>query len=285
MIKSPDHQSGSAHITTHRLFFISTRLGQSAPETSSFSLDLGLIARTDYYAGLFTSSAKATLYLSASDDDPPPTNGSGEDAVLFESWECEVCAYRNPPGLSPAAARICGLCGVPRESVPSPTPIAAPSAIPAKLKLSTSPNISTSLPTTSPLTARARLEEDPADDASDTVACPVCTFFNHPSMRDCEICGSALPKPVRLGQVRPATMKSAPSSRPQSAAGKDEETKEGIIKLSFRKGGDKPFYAALKRSLQGKAWKVRFDSCTWLHYPLTCSLGCRGWERNDTSFF
>ncbi|KAJ3512696.1 hypothetical protein NLJ89_g3369 [Agrocybe chaxingu] len=30
-----------------------------------------------------------------------------------------------------------------------------------------------------------------------------------------------------------------------------------MIKISFRKGGDKPFYAALKRSLKGKAWEVQ----------------------------
>jgi ESCRT-II complex subunit VPS36 len=29
-----------------------------------------------------------------------------------------------------------------------------------------------------------------------------------------------------------------------------------MIKLSFRKGGDKAFYAVLKRSLMGKAWEV-----------------------------
>lgn len=265
VVKSPNHQSGTVHITTHRLFFISNGFGHSSAELSSFALDLGLVDRTDYYAGLFTSSSKATLYLSAPVDEPGSsnrTNGGPEDTVLFESWECEICAYRNPPGLSPAAARICGLCGVPRESVPSPTPIAAPSAILAKVKMPTSPNISTSLPSSSPLASRAILEEEErVNEVSSTVACPACTFLNHPSMHECEICGGALPKPSRSGQLRPQTMKSAPSSRPQSAAGDgSEEAKEGMIKLSFRKGGDKPFYAALKRSLQGKAWKVCYAS-------------------------
>jgi ESCRT-II complex subunit VPS36 len=30
-----------------------------------------------------------------------------------------------------------------------------------------------------------------------------------------------------------------------------------MIKLSFRKGGDKAFYAVLKRSLMSKVWEVR----------------------------
>lgn len=29
-----------------------------------------------------------------------------------------------------------------------------------------------------------------------------------------------------------------------------------FVRLSFRKGGDKPFYAALKKALQAKEWDV-----------------------------
>ncbi|KAG6853125.1 hypothetical protein C0991_006735 [Blastosporella zonata] len=51
-------------------------------------------------------------------------------------------------------------------------------------------------------------------------------------------------------------MKSAPSSRPTSPDLDDgDATSPRIIKVSFRKGGDKAFYAVLKRSLQGKLWE------------------------------
>jgi ESCRT-II complex subunit VPS36 len=56
-------------------------------------------------------------------------------------------------------------------------------------------------------------------------------------------------------------MKSAPSSRPVSPdPDPDDDDEYGtqggdrFIRISFRKGGDKAFYAALKRSLQQKAW-------------------------------
>jgi ESCRT-II complex subunit VPS36 len=56
-------------------------------------------------------------------------------------------------------------------------------------------------------------------------------------------------------------MKSAPSSRPVSPdPDPDEDDEYGgqdgdrVIRISFRKGGDKALYAALKRSLQQKAW-------------------------------
>lgn len=52
--------------------------------------------------------------------------------------------------------------------------------------------------------------------------------------------------------------RSAPSSRPitpEPDDGDDESAK--MMKVSFRKGGDKLCYAVLKRSLKSKAWEVR----------------------------
>lgn len=52
-------------------------------------------------------------------------------------------------------------------------------------------------------------------------------------------------------------MKSAPASRPSSPSPEDAdaETRRKMLKFSFRKGGEKAFYAALKLSLQRKAWE------------------------------
>ncbi|TFY50797.1 hypothetical protein EVG20_g11322, partial [Dentipellis fragilis] len=105
--KSPNHQNGTVHITTHRLFYIDSARARSR----SFSLDLALVARTDYYAGLFTSSPKVTLHLSPASS---PTAPAPNDDPAGDSWVCEVCNYRNPPGASPATAK-CTLCGVPRS--------------------------------------------------------------------------------------------------------------------------------------------------------------------------
>jgi ESCRT-II complex subunit VPS36 len=191
-------------------------------------------------------------------------DGTGDiDGPLFESWECEVCAHRNPPGLSPAAAKICALCGVPRDKVPPPIQSATPSAVPSKLKASSS-HLSSSLPSSrSPIASRVEGEDSEDNGAnitdSDTIACLACTFLNHRYLRECEICGTSLPRPSRSSQTRPATMKSAPGSRTHSVGpdDEDEDFREGMIKLSFRKGGDKAFYSVLKRSLLGKAWEVR----------------------------
>ena len=64
----------------------------------------------------------------------------------------------------------------------------------------------------------------------------------------------ALPPAGRLGKSAPPTR--APSPDLDEDALDARETSL-VIKLSFRKGGDKSFYAILRRSLMTKAWEVR----------------------------
>ncbi|KAF9072395.1 EAP30/Vps36 family-domain-containing protein [Rhodocollybia butyracea] len=222
--KSPDHQSGTIHVTSQRLFYIDA----TKKAYRSFALDLSHVSRTDYYGGLFTSSAKVTLHLSIDSSSTSFEDHSSETG--FESWECEVCAYRNSPGLSPSAARICQLCGVPRSSVPAP---------PASY-----PNLPSSVSTSA-------LPQPFGKPSS--MSCPVCTFSNHPSMKECEMCSTPLPKESSLH----TEVKSAPATRPATPGADDEESGIKAIKLSFRKGGDKAFYTGLKRSLKGRAWEAK----------------------------
>ncbi|KAF8153765.1 vacuolar protein sorting-associated protein 36 [Crassisporium funariophilum] len=232
--KSPEHQNGTVYVTNHRVFFIHAHQAAS----SSFAMDLSLISQTEYYAGLFKSSAKVTCHLSGNSVASGSIRQEGAHAG-FDSWECEVCAYRNPPGLSPAAARICGLCGVPRT------------AVPVSSTLVSSQHLSTSLPTSTLSSSTSLPPRSPASSGSrqNSIACPACTFLNHPSLRTCEMCSTNLPRIER-------EFKSAPSSRPITPdPDDDDETPTKMVKFSFRKGGDKPFYAILKRSLKSKAWE------------------------------
>ena len=190
------------------------------------------MSQTDYYAGLFKSSPKVTCHLAGG-----PTSGSNESETRFESWECEVCGQRNPPGLSPSASSICVLCGVPRTAM-SPNPTTLPSQ-----------HLSTSLPSSSISLSASLSAESHSGRKQTEIACGACTFLNHPSLRVCEICGTELPKAK-------AELKSAPSSRPLTPDPSDDDDSPKMIKLSFRKGGDKPFYTVLKSSLKSKNWVV-----------------------------
>lgn len=197
---------------------------------------------TEYYAGLLRSSPKVTCHLAGTPITLGPAKQDGTHAH-FDTWECEVCAYRNPPGLSPAAARICALCGVPRTAVQT-TVTSEPSN-----------HLSSSLPSSALASSTSLLARSYSSSGHkmSAIACPACTFLNHPSLRSCEICSTELPSPK--GEFR-----SAPSSRPITPD--DDDVQDKIIKVSFRKGGDKPLYAVLKRSLRNKAWEVRlFLSC------------------------
>lgn len=240
--KAIDHQSGAIHVTTHRLFFINTR----SPATQSFTMDLSHVIRTDHYAGLFKSSPKVTLFLDANS----VSNSGDENHVdaRFESWECEVCSYRNPPGLSPAAAQVCGLCGVPRNAVPAPTsqtPTEAPTP------LISFPTSSTSLPGTP-----SRSGSPPHGNGDpDSIACSACTFLNHPSLRICEMCFTTLPTVSQRFEYNKT--KSAPPSRPVSPVSTTADPANLLIKLSFRKGGDKALYNILKRALKARVWEGR----------------------------
>ncbi|WFD33130.1 amidase [Malassezia sp. CBS 17886] len=78
----------------------------------------------------------------------------------------------------------------------------------------------------------------PAAAASSTV-CPACTFANHAAMVRCEMCDTALRETARRGDA---------------ATARDRHSHRGSVKLSFRAGGDRVFYAHLRTTLQAKPW-------------------------------
>ncbi|KIJ64342.1 hypothetical protein HYDPIDRAFT_28786 [Hydnomerulius pinastri MD-312] len=239
--KAVNHQSGIIHVSSHRLFFVNSH----KPTSQSFTMDLVHVIRTDHYAGLFKSSPKVTLYLDA--DFSTASNRENSTEECFETWVCEVCNHRNPPGLSPAAARICALCGVPRSALPAPPQHRVSS-------LSTSlPASSASLPASISVPSRSSTPLQTID-TSNSIACIACTFLNHPSLRICEICSTPLPS-----RNTGINTKSAPSSRPVSPQPQDDAVDPAnlLVKLSFRKGGDKAFYNTLRRALKARAWEGR----------------------------
>lgn len=241
--KAPDHQTGCVHVSTHRLFFVHSQ----NPTSYSFTMGLLHVTRTNYFAGLFKSSAKVSLFLDA-DTALPLTTTSGQRTEIFESWECEVCSHRNPPGLSPAAARICALCGVPRSASAGSTASEASSHI-QSLSSSLPESSYTSLSSSS---SPGPLSSPSMNDDPDGIACPACTFLNHPSLRVCEICTTPLPNVGHAGSMK---AKSAPSTRPVSPVGDSIDPANLLIKVSFRKGGDKLFYNVLRRALKSQAWE------------------------------
>jgi ESCRT-II complex subunit VPS36 len=260
--KAPNHQLGSIHVTSHRLIYIDSL----HPRRRSIEFDLRRITQTEFYAGFLKSSPKITIFFQ-----PPTLPEQQQPRETTFRWECGICGNINIfTGLVPPTA--CQLCGVPRSTKNAPQIQSSPSSeqsqsqtrsIPTSRSSLLTPGPSKSLPSSSlptpyrvpspAMSARTgnRIENDAQ------LACPACTFLNHPSLRNCEICGTALPRPTIGGPSTSSTIinhtnKSAPSSRPPSPDG----TREDILKVSFRRGGDKAFYAALKSSLEAKVWDI-----------------------------
>jgi ESCRT-II complex subunit VPS36 len=94
--------------------------------------------------------------------------------------------------------------------------------------------------------------ERPIHDPS-LLTCPTCTYLNHRSMRYCEICDSVLPS--RDTQMSTPTSVPSRSSATTPAPIDASLPTTANLRISFRKGGDKAFYVALKNALKGKAWE------------------------------
>ena len=92
--------------------------------------------------------------------------------------------------------------------------------------------------------------------AGGMLSCPRCTYQNHPSLLNCEICGASLTTAVdkRLDHI--AEVRRADSPGPLLAT-PIQTTSIECIKLSFRSGGEKIFYERLKNALVQRKWLLQ----------------------------
>ena len=189
--------------------------------------NLSHVRQTEFYVGFMRSSAKITMFMGL-----PPTNGQPVSIVSEEqsSWTCGVCGFVNPlnSGQQSNPGTKCGLCGV--GYTPS-----------ARLPIPASGSATPVMPSASP--------PPPAPpDPGGQIACPVCTFLNHPTLSFCEICSSPLPQKTKSRPETPA------APRTTTTLSNGEQGQE-IVRLSFRKGGEKEAYRRLKNVLSDKAWE------------------------------
>ena len=260
--KTAGRQNGSIQLTTHRLMYID----HTYPQRNSLSLALSSVRQTEFYAGFLTSSAKITVFIQTDARQPStPTDSSSltlpvitgdEGSASMESWVCPVCSYNNPPTVSEGRPK-CVLCGVVRDSRAYTaslihTPLHRSPSLPSLRPPSFSSDITLVTSLTTSETPTSRL---------DSIECPACTYLNHPSMASCEICGTTLRSqkiPSRSSGSTPLS-RSSPSTTPGGTLVEPVIPSRDVLRISFRKGGDKQFYNSLKKALMRKAWEVRVD--------------------------
>jgi len=239
--KVPSYQDLVVHLTTHRLLLLQA-LSEPSSSKKALQINMSYIRQTEFYVGFMRSSPKITLTLG---------QPIGEEGVVAQEedvrveWSCPVCGHSNASERTPRGEDKCGLCGVSYGKSASmgpngrATPLSRPSTpVPAPAS-AISPVSSPNPASTSPMTA---VPDTPVG------TCPACTFLNHPSLRNCEICDTPIPRPSSTPNQAIIT-----TPTPANAA----ELTTNIIRLSFRKGGSNECYRRLKNVLSDKAWETR----------------------------
>lgn len=262
----PGWQELVVHLTTHRLLLLQQALSEPTSSKRGLQTNMSYVRQTEFYVGFMRSSPKITLSLgsptapaSAAPSSSSAGQGVDEDQHGAAEWGCPVCGHTNPIDPHRGQARSddkCALCGVtygksasmgpngratplsssrPSTPIPRPAPSSSvpPSPSPASMPA----------PAPTPVTAGTGTER--------SIACPACTFLNHPSIRNCEICDTPLPRP----SITPKP--SLPPTSTPALAGTDPDTKYDIVRLSFRQSTGKECYRRLKNVLSDKAWETR----------------------------
>ena len=223
--KVPSHQDLIVHLTTHRLLLLQA-LSEPSSSKRGLQINMSYIRQTEFYVGFMRSSPKITLTLGPTGDIITPQEEIGVE------WACPVCGHSNNSGeRGPRGEDKCGLCGVSygKSASMGPNGRATPLSRP-------------STPVPAQPTSPAPVAEVPVG------TCPACTFLNHPSIRNCEICDTPLPRPA----PRVPT-----TSTPTITNTVIDEKGQNVIRLSFRKGGSNECYRRLKNVLSDKAWESR----------------------------
>lgn len=111
---------------------------------------------------------------------------------------------------------------------------------------------------------KGSMKKDADQEKDKRIVCRVCTFLNHPSMGSCEVCDT----PLGLGAPKRSTSTTASSfilspssssSSPSLSAAVPATKEAPFVRLSFRKGGEKVFYASLKSALEKKEWDAEIE--------------------------
>ncbi|KAJ5341545.1 hypothetical protein N7541_010669 [Penicillium brevicompactum] len=277
--KVQNYQNGHAYLTSHRVCYVAAE----DPRKYSVAIDLKELDRVESQAGFLKSSPKLTIYpkpqkkkleQSRSATSSPAVSHpstlhstqslahlpqsnlpqvSASPKPIHATWICPICTFSNPvpsnfdPATASATTHLppCLACG-----------IKPPFTTVLKAAISAATTREPSLQTSAPPPALAQHIVQSNDSWSvgpgGSTPCPRCTFVNHPSLTECEICGAPL-----------SAVSSSATNRVDSPAPLFEQSHiantevSESIKLSFRAGGDKTFYERLKGALVQRKWLLQ----------------------------
>ncbi|KAL1921786.1 uncharacterized protein VTP21DRAFT_10428 [Calcarisporiella thermophila] len=212
-VKSTLHNEGTVYLTSLRILYVDS----TDPQSNSVAVLLQTIGAIESYSGLLRSSPKITLRFFKH----PTRNSTSNIEFIANSglpslpWECHICHCENS-----ATASKCQLCGVAKSN---------------------------SLPTSSGRSTDVNGPLGNIPDGELLLACPACTFLNHPELFSCEICETEIkPEKKQVDDDYEMISRSSPPT--------DVSLDSKYVKLAFRGGGFGAFLGGLKSALVSKAW-------------------------------
>lgn len=240
-LKISGYQNGRVYLTNMRILYVD--LG----ERKAIGMYLRDALRAELVERFLRSSAKVKIYLKS--EQSTTLNGSelgsssnSSSALLREVtnvvWTCLICSYNNhiASNFDTESGDLtkCVSCGI------------KPSRELLKKVIEDSMNKEDQ---TKPLTKSQQNE------------CPRCTFINHPSMRNCEMCGTEL-KPRTSATAQKLALLNGPGSplyqNPLGLTLEEPEeytNRKPYIKISFRKGGETGFFEQAAKVIDQLKWE------------------------------
>lgn len=237
-----NRQNGRIYMTSQRLIYIDN----NDAKTYSVAIELNDIDHIDYTAKFLKSSPKITIFLKKIGKQKKSKKRSTEP-IRTTTWICPICTFPNnvQTNVNPNNQEYlpaCETCGI----------------------KATSQIIQDSLNSyrTSNKSQDTSSSHKPL--APKQIACPICTFLNHPSLRNCEICDTQLP----ANQENNSELENIDEMqlfddriqiKTESNDGLDDSP-QPFIKLSFHKVGDKFFFNKLNENLEKFKWDIVLNS-------------------------
>ncbi|OCF60551.1 ESCRT-II complex subunit VPS36 [Kwoniella mangroviensis CBS 10435] len=282
--KVPSYQILYVHLTNQRLILIpdinasSSLSSSSSTSVPSLQCHLSYVRQTEFYAGFMRSSAKITLTLgpaqpqqsqsqlpsSSSSSTPASASTSTEpnETSRGTGWTCNICGYVNTlhaNRTTPLPESKCALCGIPYST--SKLSVSGPPSRSTTPAPSTSASTTTSTAIDTPPADIGSAQDPTGTEEEDLVSCPACTFLNSSLLPHCEICSTPLPKKKNSAQN---TQSNKPGNGSLEGGSKAETN---LVRLSFRRGGEKEVYKRLKAVLSDKAWERGLNGSSSLVKP------------------
>lgn len=237
-----DYQSGRVYLTNRRLFFVNEKPAKL--KSPHLQLELSSALSAQLYVGFLKSSPKVTFYMRPEPEQALTTNIEPEPITTTVTWVCPICYYSNTLDATKKQLEdmqkgeglpTCATCGVDASwDTIKKFLDEAPGGTPQEVDLLT----------------------------FDGSQCPRCTFVNHPSMMNCEMCGASLaaaqlPEELARPQVMRHSISEMGSNdqlvkmRLELNTGPAPPT---VIRLSFRNGGAHNFYGKVSQYIEQERW-------------------------------